>query len=145
MNPLVGVPPSQVNLNDPNISDYDKFEAAKNELAFCLSMIEINKDDVQGTEEKQKRVTDLYSYLQTKQKENKACYIATMAYGYYDHPKVVTLRQFRDNHLIKHRMGRWFIDKYYRYSPKLVKQLAGKKRVNQFIRKVLDQIIKLID
>ncbi|MDR6561269.1 MULTISPECIES: CFI-box-CTERM domain-containing protein [unclassified Arcicella] len=72
------------------------------------------------------------------------CYIATMAYGYYDHPQVIILRQFRDEVLDKSAFGKWFIKTYYNYSPKLVEKLRNKKVVNSIIRKTLNQFIKLI-
>ena len=73
-----------------------------------------------------------------------SCYIATMAYGDYDHPQVMILRQFRDEVLNKYSFGKWFIKKYYYYSPKLVEKLKNKKGINIFIRKSLNQLIKLI-
>ena len=144
MNPLVGVPPNQVSLNDPNASDFAKFEAAKNELAFCLSIIEINEEDVQGTLEKKQRAIELHAYLGQQQKQSKGCYIATMAYGSYEHPQVILLRRFRDNTLSKSRFGLWSIKKYYHYSPKIVERLKDKKNINNIIRKSLNIFIKLI-
>ena len=72
------------------------------------------------------------------------CYIATMAYGNYDHPQVIILRQFRDNVLDKSFLGRWFIRTYYHFSPKLVEKLKERKSINRIIRKYLNQLIKLI-
>ncbi len=72
------------------------------------------------------------------------CYIATMAYGDYDHPQVLVLRQFRDNILKKTNYGRWLIKSYYHYSPKLVEKLHNKKNTNRIIRAILNQFIKLI-
>ncbi|WP_276975704.1 CFI-box-CTERM domain-containing protein, partial [Flavobacterium filum] len=72
------------------------------------------------------------------------CYIATMAYGDYDHPQVMILRQFRDEVLDKSAFGKWFIKTYYHYSPKLVERLKNRKTVNIIIRKALNQFIKLI-
>jgi hypothetical protein len=72
------------------------------------------------------------------------CYIATMAYGDYDHPQVMILRQFRDEVLDKSGFGKWFIKTYYQYSPSLVKRLQNQRNVNIIIRKVLNQFIKLI-
>lgn len=72
------------------------------------------------------------------------CYIATMAYGDYDHPQVMILRQFRDEVLDKSALGKWFIKTYYHYSPKLVERLKNQKTVNIIIRKALNQFIKLI-
>ena len=72
------------------------------------------------------------------------CYIATMAYGNYDHPQVMVLRKFRDEVLTKSQFGTWFIKKYYHYSPKMVEKMKNKKVLNTLIRKGLNQFIKLI-
>ena len=72
------------------------------------------------------------------------CYIATMAYGDYDHPQVLELRKFRDNFLSKTILGRRFINFYYKYSPTLVERLKNKQAINLIIRKGLDQFIKTI-
>lgn len=70
------------------------------------------------------------------------CYIATMVYGDYDHPQVMVLRNFRDNHLAKRHWGRQFIKIYYKYSPKLVKKLTGHKIINCMIKNILDVFIE---
>jgi hypothetical protein len=72
------------------------------------------------------------------------CYIATMAYGNYDHAQVMVLRNFRDNVLTKYVWGRWFIDVYYRISPILVSVLKDQKTVHRVVRVVLDQFIKTL-
>jgi len=72
------------------------------------------------------------------------CYIATMAYGDYDHPQVLELRKFRDDFLSKTKLGRSFIKLYYQYSPSLVERLKNKQGINLIIRKGLDQFIKTI-
>ena len=72
------------------------------------------------------------------------CYIATMAYGSYEHPQVIELRNFRDNTLSKSSFGRGFIRTYYKYSPKLVEHLKDKPFVNQTIKSVLNTLIRII-
>ena len=72
------------------------------------------------------------------------CYIATMAYGSYEHPQVLELRRFRDEVLSKTILGRWFIKTYYFISPKLVSLLKNKKKINSFIRVILDYFVKQI-
>jgi tetratricopeptide (TPR) repeat protein len=72
------------------------------------------------------------------------CYIATMAYGDYDHPQVIELRKFRDGFLSKTILGLYFIRFYYKYSPLLVRKLKNKPKINELIRTFLDQLIKLI-
>jgi len=70
------------------------------------------------------------------------CYLATMAYGDYDHPQVKKLRIFRDSHLQSNIIGKLFVKTYYLLSPKLVKILRDSDRINSFIRKLLDNFIK---
>jgi hypothetical protein len=75
-------------------------------------------------------------------KKSEGCYIATMAYGDYNHPKVIVLRRFRDDILAKSVYGRVFIKIYYWISPKLVKMLSNHKYINAAIRWGLDRIVK---
>jgi hypothetical protein len=76
--------------------------------------------------------------------KSEGCYIATMAYGDYDHPQVLKLRDFRDDYLSKTLLGLSFIKFYYFISPKLVQVFQNKKGLNHFIRKSLDVFIKII-
>lgn len=84
-----------------------------------------------------------YGYSQPKRK-NEGCYIATMAYGDYDHPQVLTLRKYRDQVLSSSFLGRKFILFYYLVSPKLVSILKDHKTINRIIRSILDKYISMI-
>lgn len=77
-------------------------------------------------------------------KATDGCYIATMAYGSYEHPQVLELRKFRDEILQKTIAGRFFIKTYYFISPKLVEILRNKKTINNLIKKGLNQFIKIL-
>lgn len=66
--------------------------------------------------------------------EDAGCYVATMAYGDYDHPKVKTLRLFRDRFLAKYSWGNRFIGWYYRHSPSFVQFYKHNRFVNSFLR-----------
>lgn len=85
------------------------------------------------------KATSSYS---TSSKEG--CYIATMAYGDYNHPKVIILRKYRDDVLAKSVFGKVFIRFYYAISPTLVKVLRNKESINNSIRQMLDYLIKCI-
>lgn len=82
------------------------------------------------------------AWHQQQQKKKEGCYIATMAYGDYDHPQVIRLREFRDQKLAKTWFGRSFIWLYYKYSPLMVQKLKNNHTMNKFIRTCLDRFIK---
>jgi len=48
-------------------------------------------------------------------------FTATAAYGSYDHPDVVLLRNIRDRYILKFDLGRRFVSVYYSLSPPLVR------------------------
>lgn len=81
---------------------------------------------------------------QVKSTASDGCYIATMAYGDYEHPQVLELRKFRDEFLRKSFLGRKFIKFYYEYSPRLVEKLKDKPKTNDIIRTLLDKLVKII-
>jgi hypothetical protein len=72
------------------------------------------------------------------------CYIATMAYGSYEHPQVLILRKFRDDVLHSSFIGKLFVKVYYSVSPKFVIVLKDQITINRIIRKILDKLIENI-
>lgn len=94
-----------------------------------------------------KKQQDLEKYLleeKNKTVEKKdACYVATMVYQDYDHPKVLVLRKFRDNILNKSRVGKKLIFIYYAFSPKFVK-IAKNSYFLTLISKILINITLII-
>jgi hypothetical protein len=81
---------------------------------------------------------------QNNSSDGGGCYIATMAYGDYEHPQVLVLRKFRDEKLINTNVGKALIKFYYGVSPYLVKLLRNHKQINKFIKRVLDLLVQLI-
>lgn len=55
------------------------------------------------------------------------CFIATAAFGDYDHSNVQILREFRDRYLLTSSFGRMLVGFYYQYSPALAR-FAGKHK-----------------
>lgn len=84
------------------------------------------------------------SYHSKPQSRNEGCYIATMAYGNYNHPQVLELRRFRDQRLLTTMHGRLFVRFYYAISPKMVNLLKGHKRINRTIRAMLDKFVEYV-
>ncbi len=89
----------------------------------------------------QKLHSQLASTGSSSSSSSDGCYIATMVYGYYDHPQVMVLRHFRDHVLRKTALGRAFIRFYYKHSPSWVEKMQDKKTVNDIIRHILDLFI----
>ena len=151
---VVEVVSNGISMNDVEViqrcSNHSKVSEYKNLVDFLigkLGPIQINQikhlcywKDVRAAQAKStaKKVGSTIS------KASDGCYIATMAYGDYDHPQVMELRRFRDDFLSKTVIGRSFIKFYYRYSPSLVEKLKNRQSINLIIRKGLDQFIKAI-
>lgn len=62
------------------------------------------------------------------------CFIATAAYGYYSHPKVQLLRDFRDRFLLTNPPGRAFVRWYYRHSPPAAAFIAPHETLRALVR-----------
>jgi len=69
------------------------------------------------------------------------CFIATAAYGSWLDPHVVTLRRFRDEHMLTNEIGRWFADLYYRYSPPMADYIRERENLKAVVRVILSMII----
>jgi hypothetical protein len=67
----------------------------------------------------------LDEYTAAGGKTGEFCFIATAAFGSYDHPVVKILRRFRDNFLALLPGGRVIIDTYYRIGPSLAKVVSA--------------------
>ncbi len=85
-----------------------------------------------------------------KAKENQssndkgACYVATAVYGDYNCPQVMVLRNFRNNYLLKHKVGKIFVKYYYKYSPNFVRKFKKYKAINNILRFTLDNFVRLL-
>lgn len=82
--------------------------------------------------------------LRKRAASNNGCYIATMAYGDYNHPQVLILRNFRDEHLLNSKIGRVFVDFYYWSSPKIVTICKNNIVVKNTSKRLLDFLIKYL-
>ena len=63
------------------------------------------------------------------------CFIATAAYGSPLHPYVRILKDFRDKFLMSNKLGREFVELYYKYSP-FIANLIAKHKVLKLIVQV---------
>lgn len=70
-----------------------------------------------------------------------SCFIATAAYGYYDEPHVMLLREFRDKILLTNEAGRSFVDFYYRVSPDMADFISQREWLRSVVRIMLLPLI----
>lgn len=124
------------------LNKFKMSEETKHKYIENLKIIRSNKrieiDNIIGFNSRQTR------FIHQPQSSS-GCYIATMVYKDYNHPKVMVLRDFRDDFLLNYFIGREFVKFYYKYSPSLVELLKDKRSINNIIKKSLNMIIKLID
>lgn len=80
----------------------------------------------------------------TKSVERDGCFVATAAYGTYDHPDLDALRYFRDSFLRRHLVGRAFIRSYYQWGPEAAKALEGRNVCRRIIRAPVHLFASLI-
>ncbi len=71
------------------------------------------------------------------------CFIATAAYESPHHSHVRILRDFRDKYLLTNKLGRKFVEVYYRYSPFAANLTARSKTLKVMVRIHLVPIIVL--
>jgi hypothetical protein len=73
-----------------------------------------------------------------------SCYVATMVYTNYEHPKVKILRKFRDDTLTRSKIGRNFIQFYYKNSPYLVSYLKKKPILKRMVSFLINSVVIII-
>jgi DNA-binding beta-propeller fold protein YncE len=73
------------------------------------------------------------------------CFIATAAYGSWLDPHVLTLREFRDHHLLTNTAGTWFVEFYYRHSPPIADYIRDRETLRTIVRSILAVVIFTIE
>lgn len=72
------------------------------------------------------------------------CFIATAAFGSYEHESVYILRQFRDQYLATHYLGEKLICFYYAISPSIAKRIARSETAKKHVRSGIQPIAMLL-
>jgi len=73
------------------------------------------------------------------------CFVATSAYGNYEHPQVRSLRGFRDHVLMPTWLGRHFVAAYYAVSPPIAAVIAEADVLRATTRVLLKPLVWLAD
>ena len=72
------------------------------------------------------------------------CFIATVVYGSYESPEVLTLRRFRDDKMQSTAWGRTMVRFYYLISPPIADRLGAYPRLVAATRVLLDAIVRRV-
>ena len=81
--------------------------------------------------------------LNTEQRSDRRCFIATSIYGNADHEHVKKLRLFRDMLLNNWPSLQPLVDFYYQHSPRWVAYMEENPKLNKFLQTVLKPLIEL--
>ncbi len=73
------------------------------------------------------------------------CFIATAAWGSPLHPRVSSLRHFRDNVLLTRPEGRAFVALYYRFSPPMAAWIGERPAARRIVRGMLWPLVAAVE
>lgn len=116
----------------------------QNEVPYFVRVSAVDETGTEGTlsEELSATPTDTVGFAEM-QNDNGGCFIATAAWGDYDHPMVVELRAFRDRVLENSAPGRALVQLYYATSPPLARILARHPGARAVVRTTLTPVARL--
>lgn len=113
--------------------------------AFCPHYLELkNKGaSVNKQAEFARKQGDIKHDAFNQDAEDKRCYIASYLYG-IDDPRTNSLRQFRDNWLLKFWPGKYLVNLYYALSPHLINCSRHNRTIHYCMRKTIDHVVNLV-
>lgn len=79
----------------------------------------------------------IYTPDKSKDKKSGPCFIATAAYESPLAPEVLFFRQFRDNVLLRSKLGDLFVEFYYLVSPPIASLITKHPRLKVYVRDFL--------
>jgi len=138
-NVLEGLPPEEVQKLRQN-----RFQASAVDIDNFIRMIQKLEEEQKGKVMSGYDTTTKVETAsgQTTIRVKRGCFVATAVYGSADHPNVIILRRFRDQHLETNPLGRAFCAVYYRLSPRLADGFFSQGKGRKLMRSALDRFCK---
>ncbi len=112
---------------------------------YCPHYLEhkFNGESVSASAQKARIKGDLAHDELNIDAQDKRCYITSHLYG-IDDPRTILLRNYRDNSLKNHFIGRLFITSYYSLSPYLVDASRRTPKLERLLRKLVTRVTHFI-
>lgn len=78
--------------------------------------------------------------LELNNSSSDSCFIATAAYSTATHPDLDTFRQFRDEKLLTHSVGKHLVSIYYQIGPSIAQYVKKHQHIKRFLREQLGRL-----
>jgi hypothetical protein len=104
---------------------------AVTEIEFAIQTLQ-----EQTGEKYDKELNQLREKLQKE--KDRFCFVATVVYGSADAAELDILRKFRDSFLLRFRLGRFFVQRYYEVGPSIASFVAKRKILRKVVRAIFD-------
>jgi tetratricopeptide (TPR) repeat protein len=78
--------------------------------------------------------------LELENSSSDSCFIATAAYSTATHPDLDTFRQFRDEKLLTHSVGKHLVSIYYQIGPSIAQYVKKHQHIKRFLREQLGRL-----
>lgn len=129
---------SQIASTKPNITSYSNTDlAVSTTYYYRVSAYNTNGNSAYSNEAN----ATTSAVANTNGGGGGGCFIATAAYGSYWAPHVMTLRKFRDEYLLDNKLGKKFVQVYYKYSPPLAYFIAEHDELQFVVRVGLTPLV----
>jgi hypothetical protein len=76
--------------------------------------------------------------------EKANCFVLTACFNDHDHPTVLSFRKYRDSHMSRSRIGRVFINQYYKYGPVLANWIQERPKTKALMRYTFKMLARLL-